>query len=376
MSGIYIHIPYCKSICNYCDFYKTASLSSVEKTVLNIAKEIELRKDYLDNSVVDTIYFGGGTPSILTMNNLKMLLSTINSSFTISKSPEITLEANPDDLTYEYLHEIRSVGVNRLSIGIQSFSDSDLKMMKRRHTAIEAEASVLLAKSSGFSNISIDLIYGMEFSTNEQFNQNIDKAISLDVQHISAYHLTIEEKTTFYLYQKQGKIREIDENRSNEQLLILRNKLKQNGFEHYEISNFAKPNFISQHNSNYWKQVPYLGIGPSAHSYNGESRQWNIASVMKYNKALDNNMLYYDKEVLSETDKFNDYIITSLRTALGINIGYVETNFSPYLAQYFILSIGKFLKNNDLELDEQNLKVSTKSIFLTDYICSELIYVQ
>jgi len=344
--------------------------------VLNIAKEIELRKDYLDNSVVDTIYFGGGTPSILTMNNLKMLLSTINSSFTISKSPEITLEANPDDLTYEYLHEIRSVGVNRLSIGIQSFSDSDLKMMKRRHTAIEAEASVLLAKSSGFSNISIDLIYGMEFSTNEQFNQNIDKAISLDVQHISAYHLTIEEKTTFYLYKKKKKIREIDENRSNEQLLILRNKLKQNGFEHYEISNFAKPNFISQHNSNYWKQVPYLGIGPSAHSYNGESRQWNIASVMKYNKALDNNMLYYDKEVLSETDKFNDYIITSLRTALGINVGYVETNFSPYLAQYFILSIGKFLKNNDLELDEQNLKVSTKSIFLTDYICSELIYVQ
>jgi len=376
LSGIYIHIPYCKSICNYCDFYKTASLSSVDKTVLNIAKEIELRNDYLGNSIIDTIYFGGGTPSILTMNNLKLLLSTLNSNFTISKTPEVTLEANPDDLTYEYLHEIRSIGINRLSIGIQSFNDSDLKMMKRRHLAIEAEAAILLAKSSGFSNISIDLIYGMDFSSDQRFIENIDKAIALEVQHISAYHLTIEEKTAFHLFQKKGKLKEIEESRSNEQLLFLRKRLIENGFEHYEISNFAKPHYISRHNSNYWKQVPYLGIGPSAHSYNGHSRQWNVANVMKYNKSLDNNILYFDKEVLSEGDKFNDYIITSLRTKWGIDTSFLENSFAPYLAQHFIKSISKFLKNNDLILDKQRLTISEKSIFLTDYICSELIYVQ
>jgi oxygen-independent coproporphyrinogen-3 oxidase len=344
--------------------------------VLNIAKEIELRNDYLGNSIIDTIYFGGGTPSILTMNNLKLLLSTLNSNFTISKTPEVTLEANPDDLTYEYLHEIRSIGINRLSIGIQSFNDSDLKMMKRRHLAIEAEAAILLAKSSGFSNISIDLIYGMDFSSDQRFIENIDKAIALEVQHISAYHLTIEEKTAFHLFQKKGKLKEIEESRSNEQLLFLRKRLIENGFEHYEISNFAKPHYISRHNSNYWKQVPYLGIGPSAHSYNGHSRQWNVANVMKYNKSLDNNILYFDKEVLSEGDKFNDYIITSLRTKWGIDTSFLENSFAPYLAQHFIKSISKFLKNNDLILDKQRLTISEKSIFLTDYICSELIYVQ
>ena len=375
MSGIYIHIPFCEKICSYCDFYKSASLNSVDKTVLNIAKEIELRKEYLEKSKIETIYFGGGTPSVLNINQLKLILSTISNHFELVKLPEITLEANPDDLSYQYLHEIKSVGINRLSIGIQSFNDEDLKTLNRRHTAFEAEEAVRLAKKIGFKNISIDLIYGLDFSSDELFEQNINKAISLDIQHISAYHLTIEEKTHFYKLLKKGKLSTIDEERSNKQLKVLIKKLEKANFNHYEISNFAKDNFISKHNSNYWKQVNYLGVGPSAHSYNGNSRQWNVANIGKYNEALTTKMLFFEKEDLNETDKFNDYIITSLRTWWGVDLDYIQQNFSEEYFSFFTENIEKFMKNKELIKAENFVKISRKSIFLTDFICTELMYV-
>ena len=375
MSGIYIHIPFCEKICSYCDFYKSASLNSVDKTVLNIVKEIELRKEYLGKSKIKTIYFGGGTPSILNINQLKLILSTIYNNFKLTSSPEITLEANPDDLNYKYLHDLKSIGINRLSVGIQSFNDKDLKILNRRHTAKEAVEAIKLAKKTGFKDISIDLIYGLDFSSDELFIENIEKAISLDIQHISAYHLTIEKKTKFFKLYEKGELSEIDENRSNEQFKILINKLAKAGFEHYEISNFAKKNFISTHNSNYWKQVPYLGIGPSSHSYNGDSRQWNVANIRKYNKALESNLLFFEKETLSQTDKFNDYIITSLRTIWGADSNYIKESFSEEYYSFFIEKIEKFLKNKELIKSKNFIKISRDSIFLTDFICTELIYI-
>lgn len=375
MSGIYIHIPFCAKICSYCDFYKSASLHSVDKTVLNIVKEIELRKKYLQNSVIDTIYFGGGTPSVLSITQLKLIISAIYNSFKISKSPEITFEANPDDLNYTYLHHLKSIGINRLSIGIQSFNNSDLEKLNRRHTSKTAEEAVKLAKDVGFKDISIDIIYGLEFSSDQVFIENVKKAISLDVQHISAYHLTIEQKTVFYKLLKKGELSEIDEERSNKQLKLLIQELVNAGFEHYEISNFAKPNFISKHNSNYWKQVSYIGVGPSAHSYDGDSRQWNIANIIKYNTALSKNLLVFEKETLSETDKFNDYIITSLRTTWGVDLDYLESTFHTEYQSFFTENSEKFLQNKELIKENNSIKVNPKSIFLTDFICTELMYI-
>jgi len=374
LSGIYLHIPFCKKICYYCDFYKTAALDSVEKTVINIAKELELRKNYLNNSVIETIYFGGGTPSVLNINQLKYLLSTIKSNFIISDLVEITLEANPEDLTYDYLHLLKSVGINRLSIGVQSFCDSDLKFMNRRHSAQEAIDSVHLAQNIGYQNISIDIIYGMSFSTTEQFIENIKKALTLDIQHISAYHLSIEERTTFNLFYKKGKLKQIEDEISNEQFYLLRKILLENEFQHYEISNFCKNGFISKHNSNYWKQVSYLGVGPSAHSYNLTSRQWNTANLVRYNKALDNNTLNFEKEDLNPNDKFNDYVITALRTSWGIRFDYLKSTFPDYLVQHFLDKMEKLIQLKQLKIENNSVVVTPEAIFLTDTICGEFIY--
>lgn len=375
MAGIYIHIPFCKTICSYCDFYKTAGVGSIDKTVLNIAKEIEIRKNYLKDKEVQTVYFGGGTPSLLDINNLKLLLSTVSTNFDIAKNAEITLEANPDDLNAQFLHDLKQNQIHRLSIGIQSFNNKDLEFLNRRHNSGQAVESVKLAQKMGFTNISIDLIYGLDFSSDEQFRANVQQAVNLGVQHISAYHLTIEEKTKFYKLFEKGELSIIDEERSNQQFQYLVKALKKSGFEHYEISNFAKKGYIAKHNTNYWKQIPYLGVGPSAHSFDGNTRQWNISNLMRYNKALDNGSLFFEKETLTETDKFNDYILTSLRTKWGIDLDFIKNYFDKKYYKHLKKQSKSFISNNILRKKKEIITVKPESIFLTDYICTELMFV-
>ena len=311
MAGIYIHVPFCKSKCAYCDFYSIANTKLTDVFVDAILKEIDLQKHYLGNEIVKTIYFGGGTPSILKVKQIEKILNKIHKEFNTDKNNEITLEANPDDLSKDYLKLIRNSGVNRLSIGIQSFSDSDLQLMKRKHTVNQSVSSVKCAQDIGFNNISIDLIYGLPDLTLEKWGENINKALNLKIQHISAYHLTIEPNTLFHKYYKNEKLNLPSEDESLDQFKLLKEKTAEKGFLQYEISNFAVDGFISLHNTNYWMGVRYLGLGPSAHSYNLSSRQWNIQNLHVYLDEILQGKLAYEVENLTETEKYNDFVITS-----------------------------------------------------------------
>ena len=319
MAGIYIHIPFCKQACHYCDFHFSTSLRYKSELVQSLIKEMGLQKNYLAGETVDTIYLGGGTPSLLDENELNLLIETVTGQHRVSADAEITMEANPDDLNQEKLRVIKQAGVNRLSIGVQSFFDDDLQWMNRVHRAFEAEAAVKTAQDIGLDNVTIDLIYGYPLLNNEKWKHNLTKAFELDVPHISPYSMTVEPLTALNTFIKNKKQRPMDDEQSAGQFIFLMSAMQSQGFEHYEISNFCKPGHYSRHNSNYWKGVPYLGIGPSAHSYNGGSRRWNVANNAKYIVALQNDTLPAEIELLTQTDRLNEYIMISLRTMWGLD---------------------------------------------------------
>ncbi len=328
MAGIYLHIPYCKQACHYCDFHFSTQQDSKTQLVQALSLELALQKNYLGNEVVETIYLGGGTPSLLNEKELGEIFHSIHKHFAVTDNAEITLEANPDDLSLENLQAIRKVGVNRLSIGIQSFDNGILKFLNRAHSAREAADCVTHARNAGFSNISIDLIYAIPGQNNDLWMKNIEQAIALSPEHISSYSLTIEEKTVFGNWFKKGKLKIESDEAAASQMEILMDLLGRAGYEHYEISNFCRPNFYSRHNSSYWKQKKYLGIGPSAHSYNGSSRQYNIRNNSLYIQSLEQGKIPFEMETLSRANLINEYLLTTLRTSWGCDLDYLAKHFS------------------------------------------------
>ena len=373
MSGIYIHIPFCKQACHYCDFHFSTSMKKKEEMVLALVREIELRKEEFNNELIETIYFGGGTPSRLQIADLKLQIDAIYKNYKVDKNPEITLEANPDDLSEDYLIELSKIGINRLSIGIQSFFEDDLALMNRAHNSAEAKKCLEIA-TRYFDNITIDLIYGMPNMTNEKWLQNIETALSFNIPHISSYALTVEPKTALDSFIQKGIIPNLDENLASEHFYLLVQKLEENGFIHYELSNFGKPDYFSKNNSAYWLGKKYIGIGPSAHSYNGIERSWNISNNAMYLKAISENQLPSETEILSKTDQYNEYIMTGLRTIWGVSLERIEAEFGKTYLDYLNKQASKFIDDNLLFVENNTLKTTKKGKFLTDGIASDLFF--
>ncbi|TKG93513.1 radical SAM family heme chaperone HemW [Puteibacter caeruleilacunae] len=373
MAGIYLHIPFCKSKCHYCDFHKSTSLYDKSLIIKTLKTELTKRVDYIKGEVVNTIYLGGGTPSLLSIEELTDILNHIGGLFEISRDAEVTLEANPDDLTKAYCRELRSIGFNRLSIGIQSFQQDDLAIMNRRHSAEQARQAVQIAQQEGFSNISIDLIYGLPNMTTERWKMNLEEAFKLNIQHISAYHLTYHQGTLFYDYLKQGKIKQVPEDDSFKQFEMLIEQAKEYGFIHYEISNFALEGYYSKHNSSYWLGEKYLGIGPSAHSFDGVSRQWNVANNNEYISAIAQDKSYFEIEKLSDDDRFNDYIITSLRTIWGLSIKHIQEKFGDRYVKHVDSMVRKYAHSGDIIKEGDSIKLTTKGLFISDQLMMEFM---
>ncbi len=333
MAGIYIHIPFCKQACYYCNFHFSTLLDAKNEMIAALIKEIQLSSVYLVNDkseteIIETIYFGGGTPSLLTNDDIENLLLAIENNYTVSRESEITIEANPDDINKEKLTAWKEAGINRLSIGIQSFQQKDLEWMNRVHNTKQALESILLTKKSGFNNFSVDLIYGTPGLTDEEWKMNVEQVINLGAPHIACYALTVEPKTALHKMIHLKKKVDIDTDQQARQFLLLMKWMKEAGYEHYEISNFAKPGFGSKHNSSYWQGKTYIGIGPSAHSYDGKSRRWNIANNVLYLQSIKNNIIPFEEEKLTNVERLNEYIMTSLRTIEGLDLKIIENNFS------------------------------------------------
>jgi oxygen-independent coproporphyrinogen-3 oxidase len=377
MSGIYIHIPFCKQACHYCDFHFSTSMKKKDEMVLALAKEIVMRKNEFENdpefSGVETIYFGGGTPSVLTNEEINFLILEVYKNYKVSDNPEITLEANPDDLSAERIFELSKSPINRLSIGIQSFYEEDLKMMNRAHNSVEA-IKCLQEATKYFDNISLDLIYGIPGLTDEMWKQNIETALSFGIPHISSYALTVEPKTALSKLIQTGKIAEPQDEAASNHFMILVETLQKNGFIHYELSNFGKENYFSKNNSAYWLGKKYIGIGPSAHSYDGEKRGWNIANNSLYLKAIQNNELPIETEILTISDRYNEYIMTGLRTIWGVSLDRIENEFGLEYLNYLKKQSEKFLNDDLLSIENNILKPTPKGKFLTDGIASDLFY--
>ncbi|MCJ0741313.1 radical SAM family heme chaperone HemW [Pedobacter montanisoli] len=371
MFGIYIHIPFCKQACNYCDFHFTTSFKNTDTLVDAICKEIILKKDRI-NSAVSSIYFGGGTPSVLPAAQLQKIFNTIEKHFSIHTDAEITLEANPDDLGQEKIKALRLLPVNRFSIGTQSFYNEDLQWMNRAHNAEEAECNIKRCQDAGFENLSIDLIYGFPLLSNEKWKNNIQTVLDLQIPHISAYALTVEPKTALAVAIKKGKQTNVNDEQAADQFMILTELLAMNGFEHYEISNYAKPGRYAVHNTNYWKGVPYLGIGPSAHGFDGTQRYININNNTKYIESILQNQLPEHIEFLTEANKFNEYIMTSLRTMWGIDLKKIETDFGRAYADKVNTEIRPFLKENHVILENNRIVLTASGKLFADGIAAEL----
>ncbi|MEM8528095.1 MAG: radical SAM family heme chaperone HemW [Bacteroidota bacterium] len=373
MAGLYIHIPFCKQACHYCNFHFSTSLKYKSEMVNAICQEIELQKDYLQGAPLETIYFGGGTPSLLSQAELEQIFERINRFHSVVEQPEITLEANPDDLSRTKLQELAASPINRLSIGIQSFAEADLQAMNRAHNAEEAKNCILWAKEMGFENLTIDLIYGSPTTSDAIWEKNLEQAIAFDIPHISSYCLTVEPQTALDYFVRVGKAQPIDEAQANRQFEFLIQYLQCNGFVHYEISNFAKPNSFACHNSNYWKGVPYLGIGPSAHSFNGESRQWNIAHNAKYLKALQEDGIAFEQEILTSEQRYNEYVMTGLRTIWGCDLKEIRS-FGAAYETHFLKAIHPFLADEKVLRNGENYVLSTSGKHLADGIAMELFF--
>lgn len=335
MPGIYVHIPFCRQACSYCDFHFSTQLANARTVIEAIAAETALRHTYLEKTTIDSIYFGGGTPSLLTQAQLALLFESLARYFTWNSDAEITLEANPDDIDTARLQEWRALGINRLSIGLQSFNDAELRWMNRAHTAAESLASVKLAQDHGFHNLSIDLIYGSKFQDLTGWEETLKEALDLNTPHISSYNLTIEQKTVLGVEKQKGQEPAVDDALSSRQFLLMVDMLEAGGFIQYEISNFGKAGFFATHNSNYWLGSHYLGLGPSAHSFNGSSRQWNVRNNAQYVKAIREGQPFFEKEELSLKDRYNEYVLTRLRTIWGCDINEIEQDFGKELATHF-----------------------------------------
>ncbi|WP_440120827.1 radical SAM family heme chaperone HemW [Tenacibaculum sp. Ill] len=386
MAGIYLHIPFCKQACYYCDFHFSTSLKKKEELVSCLVKELELRKEELLNETIETIYFGGGTPSLLSIDELQLLIDIIYQNYTVSENPEITLEANPDDLSKEKIIELSKTSINRLSIGIQSFFEEDLQLMNRAHNAQEAKNCLSLA-TRYFDNITIDLIYGVPNMSNERWRENLQIAFDFGINHISSYALTVEPKTALDSFIKQGKYPDVDEAVAKEHFDILIAETAKNGFVHYEISNFGKPNYFSKHNTSYWLGKKYIGIGPSAHSFNKTHRSWNVANNVKYIKAIQEGKLPLEQEELTIKDQFNEYLMTGLRTIWGVSLEKITQEFGEEFRKNLLKNAEKFINQGLLVIenelnqpDSDNnvkkvLKTTSKGKFLADGLASELFII-
>lgn len=373
MAGIYIHIPFCKQACHYCDFHFSTSLKKKEEMLAGLKHEMALRQTELDGEIIETIYFGGGTPSILEVDEINDLIQTVNNLFEVNENPEITLEANPDDLDKATLYKLAESRVNRLSIGIQSFYEDDLKMMNRAHNSTEAIECLEIATSL-FDNISIDLIYGIPNMSNERWLSNVQRILDLGIPHISCYALTVEERTALNKLIKKGVIPSPEEEVAHQHFMLLIETLKANGYIHYELSNFAKPGYYSKNNSAYWLGKKYLGIGPSAHSFDGVHRSWNIANNSLYIKDISEDKLPREIEELNLTDRYNEYIMTGLRTIWGVDLTRVEREFGKTYHDYLVKLSAPFLEEELMHKEGDILTITNKGKFLSDGIASDLFY--
>lgn len=377
MAGLYIHIPFCRRQCYYCDFHFTVSFKQKNRMLKALQCEILQRDTELKDKVFHTVYFGGGTPSILTIRELEKLISEIYKSFKISTSPEITLEGNPDDLTKEFLDSLKqNTPVNRLSIGVQSFHDRDLHFMNRVHSSDDAIRSIENSLSAGFQNINIDLIYGIPTMSVNELESNLALFKKFNIPHLSAYHLTIEPQTVFAYFRKKGKLQEIPENESIKQYRNIMKFADEEGYEHYEISNFARPGFHSKHNLGYWTGEAYLGFGPSAHSFDGKQRRWNISNNTRYIQSIENNKPdYYEYEIIDALKAYNEYILTALRTIWGVDIHYLEQQFGQDRCSCFLQGAKKFIDSGGLIHEKNKFYLSREGKMMADYIISEMIVV-
>ena len=376
MSGIYIHIPYCKQKCTYCNFHFSTNIKNVEEMISAMLVEIENKKNYFKKNEIHTIYFGGGTPSFIESKKLNELLEKIKSLYKIIENAEITIELNPDDITETKLKELKSIGFNRLSIGVQSFFEEDLKFMNRSHSGKEAIDSIKLSQKSGFKNITIDLIYGLPNLSNTNWKKNLTKINALGIEHFSAYALTVEPKTKLDYLIKSKKINAISDDKVVEQFKILQEKTNNMGFVQYEISNFCKNENYSKHNSSYWKRKNYIGIGPSAHSFNGNQRQWNIKSNSKYIEKIKKKEKYFEIENISKIERYNEYILTSLRTIWGVKHDYIKSNFDEKINLNFKSSVKKWLDTKDVIKKNGDYNLTNKGMIIADAISSDLFFVQ
>lgn len=374
MAGIYIHIPFCKQACHYCDFHFSTSMKNKDEMVQAMANEIELRKSELGNETIETIYFGGGTPSVLSADEINFLIATIYVNYNVSEDREITLEANPDDLSAEYIDDLTRTRINRLSIGIQSFFDDDLKMMNRAHNAAEAQKSLAEA-TRHFDNISIDLIYGIPGMDDQKWKRNIDTALSFGIPHVSSYALTVEPKTALKKMIQAGAIAAPKDEAAQSHFQILVDTLEANGFVHYELSNFGKPGYFSRNNSAYWLGKKYIGIGPSAHSYDGISRSWNVANNSIYLKSLAENRLPNETEILTISDRYNETIMTGLRTVWGISLERIESEFGKKYHDYLLKQSQRFVADGLLSIENGILTTTRQGKFLADGLASHLFFV-
>ena len=371
MPGIYIHIPFCKQACHYCDFHFSTNMAKKAALLSAICRELEMRKGEFDGVEVRTVYFGGGTPSVLTPQEIDHILDTVKANFKLNTHPEITLEANPDDLTKDRIVQLANSPVNRLSIGIQSFYDQDLQLMNRAHNAAEAENCIEIT-TDYFENISIDLIYGIPNMNSERWLQNIEKTLSFNVPHISSYALTVEPRTALKKFIEKGLVPEVDDAMAREQFMLLIARLEEEAFVHYEISNFGKPGYFSRNNTAYWQGKKYMGIGPSAHSYDGSSRAWNVRNNAKYIRAINEHVLPLEREILSIRDNYNEYVMTGLRTIWGVSLLEIKEKYGPLYQEHVLLQANKYLEQGLLLLDRETLVVSKKGKFLVDGIAADL----
>jgi oxygen-independent coproporphyrinogen-3 oxidase len=374
MPGIYIHIPFCKQACHYCDFHFSTTLKEKTKLLNALRREIMLQREFFGpgRATVDTIYFGGGSPSILSGDEIKSLMLEIEIHFSLAKDVEVTLEANPDDLNSEKLEALKATGINRLSIGIQSFDDADLKWMNRIHSASQAVGAVKRAQLAGFDNITVDLIYGTPMLTDEQWKKNLQTVFDMNVQHLSCYALTVEARTALAHRIEKKKEKNIDDKKQATHFEILMELAEQNRFEQYEISNFAKDQKYSRHNSSYWHGEKYLGIGPSAHSFNGAERQWNIRNNIQYIQSLTEQKIPAERETLTPENKFNEYVMTSLRTMWGCNLETIRKNFGNEKAEGFFKQSMKYVNEGLILQQRQNFILTKKGKLFADRIAAEL----
>ena len=376
MAGIYIHIPFCKRRCIYCDFFSTTQSEKKAEYVHALVRELEMRKDYLGNEEIETIYLGGGTPSQLSQEELEEIFAHIYKVYKVTPDAEITLEANPDDLTPEYVSMLRTLPFNRISMGIQTFQEETLKLLHRRHTAQQAIEAFIRCREAGFQNISIDLMYGLPGETLETWEQDLQQAIALHPEHISAYHLIYEEGTSLWNLREQNKVEEAEEELSLTLFKTLIERLTKAGYQHYEISNFCLPGLHSRHNSSYWTGKKYLGCGPSAHSFDGTSRQWNVSSLDKYLEGIRTDQLDFEIEDLDLYTRYNDFVITSIRTCWGMPLSQLRTNYGETLYNYCLRMAKPHIRQGVLEIKEDTLKLTSEGIFISDGIMSDLLWIE